>query len=53
VRGKARNPNIEIRKKSERLEILKTARRVFFHFSAFTHLEFLSDFDIRISDFPP
>jgi len=31
---------------------LKTVGRVLPEFSAFTHLKFVSDFDIRISDFP-
>jgi len=49
---KIRNPNIEIRNKSERCEMGKTIGRSIGCFLIFKNFRIVvSDFDIRISDF--
>jgi hypothetical protein len=53
-RSKIRNPNIEIRNKSERSEMLKLRKRfaaTVSLFSDFYLFEFVSDFGFRVSDF--
>jgi hypothetical protein len=51
-----RNPNVEIRNKSEggkKYELENNTKPLAFHlFSLFLYFPFVSDFDIRISDFP-
>src|SRR5690349_16655611 len=54
----SRSGNIEIRISksetiSETIEIRKSDSALYFVSTAFTSFEFVSNFDIRISDFPP